>query len=153
MKAVVYAEYGGPEVLQLTDVEMPAPGPNELLVKVHAAAVNPVDWHFVRGVPFPIRMVTGGLGRPKRHRRVGGDFSGTVAAIGSGVTGFAVGDAVFGYSESGGTLAEYLTVPADKVALKPERLTFEQAAASRSPDSRRSRCCATRRRSDPVSTS
>ncbi len=76
MKAVVYDKYGGPDVLQLADVETPAPGPNELLVKVHAAAVNPADWHFVRGVPFPIRMMTGGLTRPTHHRRVGADFSG-----------------------------------------------------------------------------
>ena len=129
MKAIVYDEYGGPEVLQLADVESPAPGPNEVLVKVHAAAVNPADWHLVRGAPFPIRMVTGGFRRPKPHRRVCGDFSGTIAAIGSGATGFAVNDPVFGYSEKGGALAEYVTVPADKVAPKPERLTFEQAAA------------------------
>ena len=129
MKAVVYDAYGGPEVLQLADVETPAPGPNELLVKVHAAAVNPADWHLVRGVPFPIRMVTGGFWTPTRHRRVSGDFSGTIAGVGTGVTGFTVNDPVFGYSESGGALAEYLTVPADKVAAKPERLTFEQAAS------------------------
>jgi NADPH:quinone reductase-like Zn-dependent oxidoreductase len=129
MKAIVYSRYGGPEVLRLADVETPAPGPNEVLVKVHAAAVNPADWHLVRGVPFPIRMVTGGPMRPKPQRRVSGDFSGTIAAVGTGVTGFTVNDPVFGYSESGGALAEYVTVPADKVAPKPERLTFEQAAS------------------------
>jgi len=126
MKAVVYSEYGGPEVLRLTDVETPAQGPNEVLVKVRAAALNPVDWHFVRGVPFPIRMATGGFRRPKTHRRVGGDFSGTIAAVGSSVTGLTVGQPVFGYGE--GSLAEYLVVPADKVASKPGRITFEQAA-------------------------
>ena len=129
MNAVVYSEYGGPEVLQLIDVEMPAPGPGEVLVKVHSAAVNPADWHLVRGVPFPIRMVTGGFRRPQPQRRVCGDFSGTIAAIGTGVTGVAVDDPVFGYSERGGALAEYLTVPADKVAGRPERLTFDQAAS------------------------
>ena len=129
MNAVVYSEYGGPEVLQLIDVEMPAPGPGEVLVKVHSAAVNPADWHLVRGVPFPIRMVTGGFRRPKPQRRVCGDFSGTIAAIGTGVTGVAVDDPVFGYSERFGALAEYLTVPADKVAGRPERLTFDQAAS------------------------
>ena len=86
-------------MLQLADVETPTPGPNEILVKVHAAALNPVDWHFVRGVPFPIRMATGGLRRPKRHRRVGGDYSGTIAAFGSSVTGFTVGEPVFGLGD------------------------------------------------------
>lgn len=129
MKAVVHAEYGGPEVLHLADIPTPTPGASEILVKVHAAALNPVDWHLARGVPLPVRMMVGGLRRPKRPRVVGGDFAGTIAAVGSGVTGFAVDDAVFGYSERGGALAEYLTVPADTVAHKPQRLTFEQAAA------------------------
>jgi NADPH:quinone reductase-like Zn-dependent oxidoreductase len=127
MKAIVYSEYGGPEVLRLTDVETPAPGPNEILVKVRAAALNPVDWHFVRGAPFPMRLMMGGLRGPKRPRQVGGDFAGTIAAIGSSVTGRRVGEPVFGYKEAG-ALAEFLTIPADKVARKPERLTFEQAA-------------------------
>ena len=126
MKAVVYSEYGGPEVLQLTDVQTPTPGPNELLVKVHAAALNPVDWHFVRGAPYPLRMAAGGLRRPSRLRRVGCDYSGTVAAVGRDVTGFTVGEPVFGMAD--GSLAEYLAVPADRVVRKPERVTFEQAA-------------------------
>src|SRR5688572_13605316 len=88
MKAIVYDQYGGPEVLQLADVETPSPGPNQILVKVHAAALNPVDWHFVRGTPFPMRMMMGGLRRPKAQRRVGCDFAGTVSAIGPGGTGF-----------------------------------------------------------------
>jgi NADPH:quinone reductase-like Zn-dependent oxidoreductase len=129
MKAVVHTEYGGPEVLQLTDIPTPTPGPNEVLVKVQAAALNPVDWHLVRGTPFPIRLMVGGLLRPQRRRGVAGDFAGTIAAIGTGVTGFTTGNPVFGHSERAGALAEYLAVPADKVALKPERLTFEQAAA------------------------
>src|SRR5688572_9557938 len=127
MKAVVYSEYGGPEVLQLTEVEKPTPGPNEILVKVHAAALNPVDWHFVRGAPYPLRMAAGGLRRPSPHRRVGCDYSGTVEAIGSTVTGFTVGAPVFGLGD--GCLAEYLAVPADRMILpKPDRVTFEQAA-------------------------
>ena len=126
MKAVVYDEYGGPEVLQLAEIATPAAGANEVLVKVRAAALNPVDWHFVRGVPFPVRMITGGLRRPRPRRRVGGDFAGTIAAAGSRVTGLAVGQPVFGYAE--GSLAEYLTVAADKVVIKPERATFEHAA-------------------------
>jgi NADPH:quinone reductase-like Zn-dependent oxidoreductase len=129
MKAVVHTEYGGPEVLQFTDIPAPAPAPNEVLVKVQAAALNPVDWHLVRGIPFPVRLMVGGLLRPQHPRGVAGDFAGTVAATGSGVNGLATGDAVFGHSERAGALAEYLAVPADRVALKPQRLTFEQAAA------------------------
>src|SRR5688572_4050518 len=127
MKAVVYSEYGGPEVLHLADVETPRPAVNEILVQVHAAAVNPVDWHFVRGTPFPIRMAAGGLRRPTRDRRVGCDYSGTVAALGPNVTGFTIGEPVFGMGD--GSLAEYLVVPADRVVRKPAQLTFEQAAA------------------------
>jgi NADPH:quinone reductase-like Zn-dependent oxidoreductase len=126
MKAVVYSAYGGPDVLHLADVDAPAPGPNQILVKIHAAALNPYDWHFVRGTPFPMRMMTGGLTAPKPQRRIGGDFSGTVAAVGPDTTGFAVGDAVFGTGE--GSVAEYLTVATDTVVRKPERVTFEQAA-------------------------
>ena len=127
MKAVVYSEYGGPEVLQLTEVEMPAPGPNEILVKVHAAALNPVDWHFVRGAPYPVRMAAGGMRRPRRHRRVGCDYSGTIEAVGPSVTGFAAGEPVFGMGN--GSLAEYVAAPTDRAVRKPERVTFEEAAA------------------------
>jgi NADPH:quinone reductase-like Zn-dependent oxidoreductase len=127
MKAVVHSEYGGPEVLQLMEVEKPIQAANELLVKVHAAAINPVDWHFVRGAPYLLRMATGGLNRPSRHRRVGRDYSGTIEAVGRSVTGFTVGEPVFGMGE--GALAEYLVVTPDRVAVrKPERLTFEQGA-------------------------
>jgi NADPH:quinone reductase-like Zn-dependent oxidoreductase len=129
MKAIVHTEYGGPDVLQLADVPAPEPQPNELLVHVHAAALNPVDWHLVRGVPFPVRLMVGGLRRPRHTRGVAGDFSGTVAAVGSGVTRFKFGEPVFGYSERAGALADYLTIPADKVAAKPDSLTFEEAAA------------------------
>jgi NADPH:quinone reductase-like Zn-dependent oxidoreductase len=128
MKAVVHSEFGAPDVLRIAEIDTPAPKPNELLVKVHAGALNPLDWHLVRGAPFPIRLMLGGLRGPKKPRVVGADFAGTVEAAGPDVTGFAVGDAVFGTSE--GTLAEYLAVPADKAALKPERITFEQAAGA-----------------------
>jgi NADPH:quinone reductase-like Zn-dependent oxidoreductase len=127
MKAIVYSEYGGPEVLQLAEVETPTAGPNEILVKVHAAALNPVDWHFVRGAPYPLRMAAGGLRRPTHHRRVGCDYSGMVAAVGRSVTGFTVGEPVFGTGD--GTLAEYLAVQADRVVRKPQRVSFEQAAS------------------------
>ncbi|HEU4688163.1 MAG TPA: NAD(P)-dependent alcohol dehydrogenase [Vicinamibacterales bacterium] len=127
MRAIVYSDYGGPQVLQLTDVQTPTPQPNEILVKVHAAALNPVDWHFVRGAPYPLRMAAGGLRRPNRHRRVGCDYSGTIEAVGRSVTEFTAGEAVFGLGD--GTLAQYLAVQADRVVRKPERLTFEQAAS------------------------
>jgi NADPH:quinone reductase-like Zn-dependent oxidoreductase len=106
---------------------MPAPGPNEILVKVHAAALNPVDWHFVRGAPYPVRMAAGGLRRPRRHRRVGCDYSGTIEAVGPSVTGFAAGEPVFG--RGNGSLAEYLAAPTDRAVRKPERVTFEEAVA------------------------
>lgn len=129
MQAIVYSDYGGPEVLTLADVDTPTPGPDEVLVKVRAAALNPVDWHFVRGAPYPLRMAAGGLTRPTRQRRVGADFAGTITAIGPDVAGFTIGDAVFGMAE--GTLAEFVTVRADRaIARKPPRLTFEQAAGA-----------------------
>ena len=127
MKAIVHTEYGGPEVLQHVEIDTPAPADNEILVKVHAASVNPVDWHFMRGTPFPLRFAAG-LRKPKSARRLGFDYSGTIVALGSRVTRFSVGDPVFGYGA--GSLAEFLTVPADRGALgKPANLTFEQAAA------------------------
>jgi NADPH:quinone reductase-like Zn-dependent oxidoreductase len=127
MKAVVYSEYGGPEVLRQVDIEKPTAADNEILVKVHAAAVNPVDWHFMRGTPYPIRLGSG-LRKPKSVRRLGFDYAGTIDAVGRSVTQFNVGDAVFGGRP--GALAEYLTVPVDRGAVrKPERLTFEEAAA------------------------
>jgi NADPH:quinone reductase-like Zn-dependent oxidoreductase len=129
MKAVVHSDYGGPEVLRLADVPTPGPKPNEVLIRVHAAALNPVDWHLLRGVPFPVRLMVGGFRRPPKLRGVAGDFAGTVAAVGSGVAGFTAGDPAFGYSENAGALAEYIAIPLDKMARKPDRLTFAQAAA------------------------
>jgi NADPH:quinone reductase-like Zn-dependent oxidoreductase len=128
MKAFVYSEYGGPEVLRHQEVDTPTPADGEILVRVHAAAVNPADWHLVRGTPFPIRMATGGFRKPDKPRRVGSDYSGTVEAVGRGVTGFSVGDAVFG--SGSGSIAEYLVASSENGAVKkPERSTFEQAAA------------------------
>jgi NADPH:quinone reductase-like Zn-dependent oxidoreductase len=126
MKAVVYYGYGGPEVLRHTELEPPTPADDHILVNVHAAAVNPLDWHVLRGTPYLMRIGSG-FGKPKSIR-LGVDFSGTVAAVGASVTAFKVGDAVFGAAS--GALAEYVAVPANgPVVRKPERLTFEQAAA------------------------
>ena len=128
MKAVVYSEYGGPDVLRHIDVETPEPKDDEILVRVRAAALNPLDWHFVRGMPYPLRLATGGLRKPRPRSRVALDYSGTVAAVGRNVTGFTVGDAVFGGQR--GTLAEYVTVPVKDAVRKPENITFEQAGGA-----------------------
>ena len=126
MKAIVSRCYGSPDVLTLEEVAKPTAAENEVLVKVHAAAVNPLDWHYMRGKPYLMRMSTG-LGTPE-DARVGVDFAGTVEAVGSNVTRFKPGDEVYGGKS--GALAEYLTVREDRaVVLKPANLTFEQAAA------------------------
>ena len=126
MKAIVYRCYGSPDVLGLEDVEKPIPAGDEVLVKVHAASVNPLDWHYMRGSPYIMRLGTG-LGAPK-DSRLGVDFAGTVEAVGSNVTRFKPGDEVFGGRD--GAFAEYVIVPEDRaLALKPANMTFEQAAA------------------------
>jgi NADPH:quinone reductase-like Zn-dependent oxidoreductase len=125
MKAVVYRCYGGPQVLHVEQVPKPVPADDQLLVRVHAAAVNPLDWHYMRGVPYIMRLESGFF-RPK-DQRLGVDFAGTVEAVGKGVTSFKPGDEVFG--GRGGAFAEYVVVKASRnIQLKPERITFEQAA-------------------------
>jgi NADPH:quinone reductase-like Zn-dependent oxidoreductase len=126
MKAVVYRCYGSPEVLRLEDVAKPKPLDDEVLVKVHAASVNPLDWHYMRGSPYIMRLGSG-VGAPD-DTSMGVDFSGTVEAVGSKVTRFKPGDEVFG--GRGGAFAEYVTVRENRaLALKPENITFEQAAS------------------------
>lgn len=126
MKAIVYCDYGAPDVLRLEDVEKPVPQDNQLLIRVHAAAINPLDWHYMRGSPYFMRLGTG-LRKPK-ETRLGVDYAGTVEAVGKGVTRFKPGDEVFGGRT--GALAEYITAREDRaVVLKPASLTFEQAAA------------------------
>ncbi len=126
MKAVIYRCYGPPEVLQLEDVAKPGPGDKQVLVKVHAAAVNPYDWHFMRGSPYIMRLGAG-LGAPT-YPRLGVDFAGTVEAVGENVERFKPGDEVFGART--GAFAEYVVVTEDRaVALKPPDVTFEQAAS------------------------
>ncbi|HET7712538.1 MAG TPA: NAD(P)-dependent alcohol dehydrogenase, partial [Thermoanaerobaculia bacterium] len=123
MKALIYRDYGGPDVLHLEEVEKPTPGAEEALVRVRAASINPLDWHFMRGKPYPIRLMTG-MRRPKTTR-IGVDVAGVVEAVGSGVSDLKVGDEVFGSCR--GALAEFVCT--SKVVRKPKRLTFEQAAA------------------------
>lgn len=129
MKAIVYTQYGSPDVLRLEDVEKPMPKDNEVLVKVHAASANPADWHTMRGAPFLARLVNG-LFKP-RHPRLGADVAGRVEAVGRGVTQFKIGDDVFGCMSLNAmsSFAEYACVTADALVLKPANLTFEQAAA------------------------
>jgi NADPH:quinone reductase-like Zn-dependent oxidoreductase len=124
MKAVIYQRYGGPEVLHWEDVAKPAPGDDEVLVRVRAAALNPLDWHMMRGEPVPLRLDMG-LRRPKTGR-LGVDMAGVVEAVGANVTRFQTGDAVWGACD--GAFAEYVCTAAP-LAGKPENISFEQAAA------------------------
>ena len=94
MKAIVYCDYGSPDVLKLADIAKPVPNDDQLLVKVRAASANPYDWHFIRGTPYLMRLGVG-LRRPKSIR-VGVDFAGTVEAVGKNVTEFKPGDEVYG---------------------------------------------------------
>ena len=126
MKAVVARCYGAPDVLTLEEIAKPTAADNEVLVKVHAAALNPLDWHYMRGSPYIMRL-SAGLGTPK-DTRVGVDFAGTVEAVGKNVTRFKPGDEVFGGKS--GALAEYVAVREDRALVgKPANLTFEQAAS------------------------
>ena len=126
MKAVIYRCYGPPDVLVLEDIEKPTPADDEVLVRIHAAAVNPLDWHYMRGSPYLMRLGSG-IGKPK-DTRMGVDFAGVVVAVGPDVTRFKPGDEVFGARS--GAFGEYLTVRDSRaVVLKPANVTFEEAAS------------------------
>jgi NADPH:quinone reductase-like Zn-dependent oxidoreductase len=126
MNAVVYRCYGSPDVVKLEQVAKPALADGRMLVKVHAASVNPLDWHYMRGKPYIMRPMAG-FGVPK-DIRLGVDFAGTVEAVGKDVTEFKPGDDIFGGAD--GAFAQYVTVRAKgSVALKPTNITYEQAAA------------------------
>ena len=131
MKAVVYRNHGSPDVLEYQEIEMPVPESNEILIKVRAASVNPLDWKIMKGGPRLVRLLLG-LGKPK-IRRPGVDVAGEVEAVGSNVTLFKPGDHVFGTCV--GAFAEYVTSkPASgmrsALVIKPDNLTFEQAASA-----------------------
>ena len=127
MKAIVYTEYGLPDVLQLKEVERPTPKDNEVLIKVHAVSVNASDWEYLRGRPLYARL--GGLRKP-RKRILGSDIAGQVEAVGTNVKQFQLGDEVFGdILDLMGGFAEYVCAPENKLALKPASMTFEEAAA------------------------
>ena len=126
MKAIVQDEYGEADVLRLDEIGKPEIGDDQVLVRVHAAGVDRGVWHLMAGLPYPIRVAGFGLRAPKNGVR-GSDVAGSVEAIGKDVTTLQPGDEVFGTAD--GSFAEYARARADKLAPKPERLSFEQAAA------------------------
>ena len=127
MKAMVQDRFGPPDVLRLVDTDLPELGADDVLVKVHAAALNPYDWHMLRGDPLVARLLGGvGLTRPKA-RVAGVDAAGRVEAVGASVRAVRPDEEVLGFCA--GAFAEYARAEADKVVPKPARLTFEQAAA------------------------
>ena len=129
MKAFVLRSYGSPDLLELTDVDEPVPGDDEVLVRVGATSVNPYDWHQMRGQPYVARLMPGGMGlRGPKLSILGCDLAGRVEAAGQNVTGFGPGDEVFALLPQG-CFAEYVSVPQSLLAYKPKNLSYEQAAA------------------------
>jgi NADPH:quinone reductase-like Zn-dependent oxidoreductase len=127
MKAVVYTNYGSPDVLEIRDIKKPVPNDDQVLIKVRAASINPLDWHFMEGTPYIMRAIGVGLRKPK-DPRLGVDYAGTVEAVGKNVTQFKPGDEVLGGKS--GAFAEYVCARADRaIVLKPANITFEQAAS------------------------
>jgi NADPH:quinone reductase-like Zn-dependent oxidoreductase len=126
MKAIVYHDFGSPDVLRLDEIEKPVPNDNQLLIKVRGASVNPLDWHYMEGTPYLGRLVEFGLLKPK-VTRLGVDYAGTVEAVGKNITQFKPGDEVYG--NRFGAFAEYVVASEKALALKPANLTFEQAAS------------------------
>jgi len=126
MKAILFTEYGSPDVLQYKDVEKPAPADDEVLIKVLAASANPADWHIMRGAPFLARLEFG-LWKPK-NPTLGADVAGIIEAVGKNVTQFQVGDEVFGEIFKG-SFAEYVCASEKLFAAKPANTSFEAAAA------------------------
>lgn len=127
MRAIVQDRYGSADVLRLKDIAPPVCGPDEVLVRVCAAGVDPSVWHLMSGKPYAIRLMGFGLRAPKQPVR-GADLAGRVETVGANVSGFAVGDEVFGVGE--GSFADYARAKADRLAPKPKNLTFDEAAAT-----------------------
>jgi NADPH:quinone reductase-like Zn-dependent oxidoreductase len=125
MKAILYYKYGSPDVLRYEETEKPTAADNEVLIKVRAASVNPYDWHFIRGLPYLVRIMAG-LRKPK-VTQLGVDVAGQVEAVGRNVSQFKPSDAVFGACR--GAFAEYACVSESALARKPDNVTFEQAAS------------------------
>ncbi|WET77726.1 NAD(P)-dependent alcohol dehydrogenase [Amycolatopsis sp. QT-25] len=126
MKAIAQHEYGTTDVLTLTELPEPEAGPDGVVVRIRAAAVDPGVWHLMEGTPYLVRLMGFGVRRPKARVR-GLDFAGVVHAVGENVTPFRPGDEVFGTCE--GSFAEYALTTVDRLAKKPERLGFGEAAA------------------------
>jgi NADPH:quinone reductase-like Zn-dependent oxidoreductase len=124
MKAITYTEYGPPSVLKLVELATPVPGEDEVLLKIHAASVNPYDWHFMRGTPYLVRAM-GGLRKP-RFAGMGVDVAGRIEAVGKNVTAFKPGDEVFGGCK--GAFAEYACTTGKALVPKPHNVTWAQAA-------------------------
>src|SRR5215468_340142 len=127
MKAIVQDVYGSADVLELRDIDRPAIGADEVLVKVRAAGVDPGVWHLMTGLPYLVRAMGFGLRKPKVAVR-GRDLAGVVEAVGAHVTRLHPGDEVYGTCERG-SFAEYTVAPQQRLALRPANLSFEQAAA------------------------
>jgi NADPH:quinone reductase-like Zn-dependent oxidoreductase len=125
MKAIVYSNYGPPDVLKFEEIEKPAAGDDEVLIRVRAASVNPLDWHFMRGTPYVFRIMAG-LREPK-STRLGVDVAGQVEAVGRNIKQFQPGDEVFGACR--GAFAEYVCASESALVIKPTNVTFEQAAS------------------------
>jgi NADPH:quinone reductase-like Zn-dependent oxidoreductase len=132
MKAIICPKYGSPDILQLREVEKPVPQKDEVMIQIHAASLNSRDLRMLRANPFFIRLMPGGLFRPK-NRILGADLAGRIEAVGCAVKQFKSGDEVFGFMPAAvgrGTLAEYVCAGENLITLKPSNLTFEQAAAA-----------------------
>jgi NADPH:quinone reductase-like Zn-dependent oxidoreductase len=127
MKAILCTKYGSPDVLRFEEVAKPAPKDDEVLIRVHSASVNAYDWHLLTADIFLVRVMSGGLIKPK-FVIPGADMAGRVEAVGRNVKQFQPGDEVFG-DISQGAYAEYACAPVEKLALKPVNLSFEEAAA------------------------
>jgi NADPH:quinone reductase-like Zn-dependent oxidoreductase len=128
MKAIVQDRYGGPDVLEFSDIDQPIPNDNQVLIQVQAAGLHRGDWHIMTGLPYLIRLVVPDLGLRKPKIPVRGmDLAGRVEAVGPNATRFQPGDEVFGWAD--GAFAEYAAAPEDQLAPKPANLSFEQAAA------------------------
>jgi NADPH:quinone reductase-like Zn-dependent oxidoreductase len=127
IKVYIYRDYGSPDVLRLEEIEKPVPADDQVLVRVRAASVNPLDWHYMEGTPYIVRLLEFGLLKPKVPR-LGVDMAGQVEAVGKNVTQFKPGDEVYG--QKFGAFGEYVTVREDRaLVIKPPGVTFEQAAA------------------------
>ena len=129
MKAAVYREYGPPDVVRIENVERPVPADDEVLVRVAASTICTGDWRLRKPDPVPLGWIMNGVRRPKKINILGMEFAGTVDAIGRNVTGFTIGDRVFGASWRFGAHAEYACFPARDIARMPNSASFEQAAA------------------------